>query len=388
MSPEDDDADSVLRALAAAPPVKPPARDVTAMVIKLGDAAPIPDQIASVKLLVEANESSLTTRDDGLLSAVWTDAVKAAGVALELRDSLPETRIALASGKAAPAATDRVIDRALALLARGSERICVDEDTAALIGPKFELEHSDSRIVLVEPLASGTPALVNRVIGNYKIVRLLGTGGMGVVYLAEHITLGRKAVIKFVQDRLHQDSEYSTRFFTEAKTAASIRHPGIVDVFDYGKDEQARGYIVMEYLEGESLRTRLRRNKPMHSDLAVMLGAQIANAVAAAHAANIIHRDLKPDNLFLVPDPDSPARVRAKVLDFGLAKVTADPSPGVTQSGNFVGTPLYMSPEQCRSKAGIDHRTDIYSLGCIVFEMVTGRPPFTDKTVGDLIIAH
>jgi tetratricopeptide (TPR) repeat protein len=211
---------------------------------------------------------------------------------------------------------------------------------------------------------------------------------MGVVYLAEHITLGRKAVIKFVQEQLHADSDYATRFFTEAKTAASIRHPGIVDVFDYGKDERGRGYIVMEYLDGESLRTRLRREKPLPTELAVTFAAQIANAVAAAHAAKIIHRDLKPDNLFLVPDPEAPQRVRVKVLDFGLAKLTADPSPGVTQSGIFIGTPQYMSPEQCRSKAEIDHRTDIYSLGCILFEMLTGRPPFTDRTIGDLIIAH
>jgi tetratricopeptide (TPR) repeat protein len=386
VSPEDDDADSVLRALAAAPPVKPPERIVTAMAIKLADVAPLADQIGSVRALVEAHGATHATPEPALLSATWSDAAIAAKVALELRDALPATRIALASGKPGPG---RVVDRALALLAIGSDRICVDDETAQLLESKFELERTDtSGIVLVEPLASGTPAIVNRVIGNYRIVCLLGTGGMGVVYLAEHVTLGRKAVIKFVQEQLHADSDYAARFFTEAKTAASIRHPGIVDVFDYGKDERGRGYIVMEYLEGETLRTRLRRDKPLPIGLAVTLASQVANAAAAAHAAKIIHRDLKPDNLFLVPDPDAPQRVRVKVLDFGLAKVTADPAPRVTQSGNFVGTPQYMSPEQCRSKTEIDHRTDVYSLGCILFEMVTGRPPFTDRTVGDLIIAH
>ncbi|HEY5927724.1 MAG TPA: protein kinase [Kofleriaceae bacterium] len=378
----------MLRALAAAPPVKPPERVITAMVVKLADVAPLSDQIGKVRTLVETHAANVVTRDDGLLAATWSDALTAAQAALELRDALPATRIALASGKAGPAAAGRAVDRALALLAAGSDRICVDDETAKLIERKFEIERTDTGIIVLVELATGTPAVVHRVIGNYKIVCLLGTGGMGVVYLAEHVTLGRKAVIKFVQEQLHADSDFATRFFTEAKTAASIRHPGIVDVFDYGKDERGRGYIVMEYLDGESLRTRLRREKAMPAGLAVTLAAQVAKAVAAAHAAKIIHRDLKPDNLFLVPDPDAPQRVRVKVLDFGLAKLTADTSPGVTQSGNFVGTPQYMSPEQCRSKAEIDHRTDVYSLGCILFEMVTGRPPFTDRTIGDLIIAH
>ncbi|HSD87032.1 MAG TPA: serine/threonine-protein kinase, partial [Kofleriaceae bacterium] len=358
MSPPDDsdsdelDADSVLRALAAAPAAKPPPRVVTVMVIRLSDAAPIEDQIDSVRGLVEPQEGKLDRRDDGTLAVVWSDAVRAATAALELRDALPQTRIALATGSTeagGPGVVARILERAAAILAQGSERVCVDDETAQLIRTKFELEDGEgggARFVLVEPMASGTPALVDKVIGNYKIVRLLGTGGMGVVYLAEHVSLGRKAVIKFVQERLTKDAAYMQRFFIEAKTTASIRHPGIVDVFDYGKDDRGRGYIVMEFLEGESLRTRLRREKPLKLELAIALGAQIANSLAAAHTAGVIHRDLKPDNLFLVPDTESAYRLRAKVLDFGLAKVTADDSPGLTQSGNFVGTPLYMSPEQ------------------------------------------
>ena len=380
----EDDADSFLRALAAAPPVRPPERRVTAMLIRFGDAAPLADQIESVRTLVTRHEGNVADQDGTTLTTVWPDAVRAAGAALELRESLPETRIALGSADARPQA----IEHAAACLAHADSRIVVDTATAELLESQFELERAGDRILLVEPLASGTPARVSRVIGNYKIVRLLGTGGMGVVYLAEHVSLGRKAVIKFVQDRLSKDREYSTRFFTEAKTAASIRHPGIVDVFDYGTDDSGRGYIVMELLEGESLRTRLRRDKPLAQDVAVALAIQIANAVEAAHTAGVIHRDLKPDNIFLVPDTEAPHKVRAKVLDFGLAKVATAPATGVTQTGNFIGTPLYMSPEQCRSKAEIDQRTDVYSLGCILYEMVCGRPPFVDRTVGDLIIAH
>ncbi len=380
----EDDADSFLRALAAAPPVRPPERRVTAMLIRFGDAAPLADQIESARTLVTRHDGNVADQDGTTLTTVWPDAVRAAGAALELRESLPETRIALGSADA----RQQAIENAAAGLAHADSRVVVDAATADLLESRFELERTGDRIVLVEPLASGTPARVSRVIGNYKIVRLLGTGGMGVVYLAEHVSLGRKAVIKFVQDRLSKDREYSTRFFTEAKTAASIRHPGIVDVFDYGTDENGRGYIVMELLEGESLRTRLRRDKPLAQDVAVALAIQIANAVEAAHAAGVIHRDLKPDNIFLVPDPEAPHKIRAKVLDFGLAKVTAAPATGVTQTGNFIGTPLYMSPEQCRSKAEIDQRTDIYSLGCILYEMVCARPPFVDQTVGDLIIAH
>jgi tetratricopeptide (TPR) repeat protein len=364
------------------------------MAVRPGDAAPVPDQIETVRGLVEAPGGQLSFRDDGTIVVVFTvkqHAMCAATCALELHDVLPLTRIALATGaiESGAGGTAPIAARGVAMLAEGTTAIRLDDETAMAVEPRFELDLAGSRIVLAEPLATGTPARTNKTIGNYRIVRLLGTGGMGVVYLAEHVSLGRKAVIKFVQDRLSSTSEYVARFFTEAKTAASIKHPGIVDVFDFGNDDAGHGYIVMEFLEGESLRARLKREKPLPVDLAIALGIQIASALAAAHAAGVIHRDLKPDNLFLVPDSEAAVRLRAKVLDFGLAKVTAaPPDSGVTQTGDFVGTPLYMSPEQCRSNAEVNHRTDIYSLGCILFEMVCGQPPFVDKTVGDLIIAH
>ncbi len=387
----EDDADSLMAAIAAAPAKSPPPRVATAVVVHPTDAAPHADQVASIRARIEPH-GEVSPLSNGKLIVVFADAIRAAECALELRAAFPGTRIALATGTVAhgPAGTAEVVARAMDLLGEGADTIRLDDETAKRIEPKFLLEMSPdgTKVHLVEPLASGTPK-AQKTIGNYKIMQLLGTGGMGVVYLAEHVALGRKAVVKFVQEKL-VSREMATRFFLEAKTAANIRHPGIVDVFDYGHDDAGRGYIVMEYLDGESLRARLRREKPLPLELALALGAQMASAVGAAHAAGVIHRDLKPDNLFLVPDPESPGRARAKVLDFGLAKLTETPEEhaGLTQSGNFVGTPLYMSPEQCRSNSNTDHRTDIYSLGCVLFEMVTGRPPFLDKSVGDLIIAH
>ncbi|HEX7699162.1 MAG TPA: protein kinase [Kofleriaceae bacterium] len=388
---EDDDADSLLRAIAAAPAATP-TRTLTAMIVRPGADVPVADQWSLVRARIADRGALADERSDGLLAVVWAGsdhAERAASCALELRAALPALAIALATGGISPGSPSTpIVERAIGMLDPTGKAICIDAETAARVERQFSLQRRTGKpIVLAEPSSTGTPARLEQTVGNYKIVRLLGTGGMGVVYLAEHMTLGRKAVVKFVQERLSETDEFSARFFSEAKLAASIHHPGIVDVFDYGQDERGRGYIVMEYLDGESLRTRLRRETPLPVDLAVTLASQIASALGAAHTAGVIHRDLKPDNIFLVRDPDSPHRVRAKVLDFGLAKLAEATERGLTQSGNFVGTPLYMSPEQCRSKA-VDQRTDIYSLGCILFEMVCRRPPFVDETVGDLIIAH
>jgi serine/threonine protein kinase len=236
--------------------------------------------------------------------------------------------------------------------------------------------------------AVAAPQIVGRVVGNYRIIKLLGGGGMGVVWLADHVKLGRKAVIKFMQDDLVDDHVHAQRFLNEARTTASIRHPGIVEVFDFSTDDRGHPYIAMELLEGESLRSRIDRESALPVSIALAVTGQIASAVGAAHAAGVIHRDLKPENVFLVPDTESPHGVRVKVLDFGLAKITVNNDPGVTRTGIVVGTPRYMSPEQCRSKAPVDGRTDIYSLGCMLFEMVCGRPPFLGKAPGELMLAH
>jgi tRNA A-37 threonylcarbamoyl transferase component Bud32/TolB-like protein/Tfp pilus assembly protein PilF len=388
---QEDDSDSLLRAIAAAPAATP-MRTLTAMVVRASADVPVADQWSLVRECVADRGTEVEEPSEGVLVVVWAGAdhaERAAACALELRSALPTLAIALATGGISPGTpTTPLVERAIGHLDPTGKAICIDAETAARVDERFSVQRrSGAPIVLVEPLTAGTPARLEQTVGNYKIVRLLGTGGMGVVYVAEHLTLGRKAVVKFVHDRLSQTDEFSARFFSEAKLAASIHHPGIVDVFDYGHDERGRGYIVMEYLDGESLRARLRRESPLPVDLAVTLASQIASALGAAHDAGVIHRDLKPDNIFLVRDPDSAHRARAKVLDFGLAKLAQATDRGLTQSGDFVGTPLYMSPEQCRSKQ-LDARTDVYSLGCVLFEMVCGRPPFVDDTVGDLIIAH
>jgi serine/threonine protein kinase len=221
--------------------------------------------------------------------------------------------------------------------------------------------------------------MIGEVVGNYRIMDELGAGGVGVVYLGEHVLLGRKVAVKLLQQQFVFNSELVNRFFNEARAAASLRHPGLVDVFDYGRHSSGAAYLVMEFLEGESLSARMARERRVPLPLVLALGRQIANAIGVAHAKGIVHRDLKPDNVFLIPEDYMPFGVRAKVLDFGVAKLTGEMGSSTkTQTMAILGTPAYMSPEQCRGAGHVDHRADIYSLGCILFEMATGRRPFAN----------
>ena len=229
------------------------------------------------------------------------------------------------------------------------------------------------------------------IIGNYRIVRRIGGGGMGDVYLGEHVHMGRSAAVKVLLPELSTQEQAVARFFDEARATARLRHPGIIEVLDCGLHSGA-AYIVMEYLVGETLGDYLARTGSLveHPRAVAAVAGQIADALAAAHESGIIHRDLKPDNLFLCASPESAAAVRVKVLDFGIAKLLG-PKTGEarrTRTGSLLGTPLYMSPEQCRGSSQIDFRTDIYSLGCIIFEMMAAVPPFVREGFGDLIIAH
>jgi serine/threonine-protein kinase len=232
--------------------------------------------------------------------------------------------------------------------------------------------------------------MIGEVVGGYKISAKIGEGGMGVVFLAHHTIMGRRAVVKVLRSQLSSNREMVQRFFNEARAAAAISHPGIVSVFDMGQREDGSAYIVMDFLEGESLARRLRRCGRLSSEDAMAITRQILSALSAAHERGIVHRDLKPDNIFLVKDSELPGGERIKLLDFGIAKLQGETGPGVltTQAGALMGTPTYMSPEQCRGAGQCDQRADLYAVGVMLFELLTGSPPFQGEAHGDLMAAH
>ena len=232
--------------------------------------------------------------------------------------------------------------------------------------------------------------MIGRVVGSYEITAPIGKGAMGEVYEARHVTLGRRVAVKVLQGDHGKDDDAVRRFFNEARAASAVEHRGIVEVIDFGRDEDGSPFLVMELLDGESLAARLRRARPLPVDEALRITRQIASALGAAHARGIVHRDLKPDNVFLVSDPDVAGGARAKIVDFGIAKLI-DPdlrASVATRTGAVMGTPVYMAPEQCRGSVEVDRRADFYSLGCILYEMLSGGPPFVREGLGDLLAAH
>ena len=246
---------------------------------------------------------------------------------------------------------------------------------------------------MIDPVAMpthpGEPDLIGTVVNNYSITALVSRGGMGTVYRAEHKLIGRYAAIKVLHSEFSSDKAMVNRFFNEAKATTLIKHPGIVEVFDFGYLPSGIGYIAMEYLEGMSLARRVRGGGRYEPSAAAMLVRNVCGALAAAHAKGIVHRDLKPDNLFLIADSESQIGERVKILDFGIAKLTDIGLEGNgTKTGAVMGTPTYMSPEQCKGTGEVDARADLYSLGCILYQLVCGRPPFSNLGVGELIGAH
>ena len=224
-------------------------------------------------------------------------------------------------------------------------------------------------------------------IGQYRILKKIGAGGMGLVFLGEHTLLGRRAAIKTLLPTVAVNHEIVERFFNEARATSSIADPGVIQIFDFGYHVDGTAYIVMELLEGEALSARIARLGRLSLGDALRFARQIAGSLAAAHARDIIHRDLKPENIFLVRDAEAQGGERIKIIDFGVCKVGAG-DPVLTEVGAMIGTPVYMSPEQCRGTGAVDQRSDIYSFGCLVFHMITGRPPFVGDASGDLIVAH
>lgn len=208
--------------------------------------------------------------------------------------------------------------------------------------------------------------------GRYRLGRLLGEGGMGAVYEAEHIELGARLAVKLLGDDYLSDPTAARRFKREARAMAAIRHDNIVAVTDTGTDEGVP-YIVMELLEGESLSALLKRERHLEPPIAVAIVCQVLAGVASAHDSGIIHRDLKPANIFMARNSDGEPLV--KVLDFGVSKVAGDSETVLTVTGGVVGTPLYMSPEQIRGEQDIDGRADVYSVGLLLYRMVTGALP-------------
>ena len=220
-------------------------------------------------------------------------------------------------------------------------------------------------------------------IGNFCVISLLGRGGMGEVYLAEHVGIQTRVAIKVLLPEISSDRDHVQRLFNEARLASRIKHAGIAKIFDVGFHE-GRAYLVMELLEGESLARRIQRGSLSEAEV-VEIAKQTANVLAATHAEGITHRDLKPDNIYLTPDAELACRERVKILDFGIAKLSGGSGP---RTVGTMGTPDYMAPEQWGDSARVDWRADAYSLGCVMFEMVTGRPPFVTTTIADAYVHH
>src|SRR6185312_3784971 len=241
--------------------------------------------------------------------------------------------------------------------------------------------------VAPELLTNDRPgALVGKVIGHYRIESLIGVGGMGEVYLARDERLGRKVALKLLPERLTVDETQLSRFKTEARSASALNHPNILTVYEIGAEEN-RQFIATEFIEGMTLRASLACGRT-NPKAALEIALQVASALAAAHEAGVVHRDIKPENIMLRPDG------YVKVLDFGIAKLTEQPpelgaheigtASQQTQPGLVLGTGRYMSPEQARGQA-LDARSDIWSLGVVLYEMVGGISPFSGETPSDCI---
>ena len=231
--------------------------------------------------------------------------------------------------------------------------------------------------------------LIGRNIGSYRVIKPLGKGGMGAVYMAEHPVIGSKVAIKFLHPQYATDKKIVDRFFNEARAVNVIGHDNILKILDLNVTDDNRHYFIMEFLHGKALQDLVKPDAQMPLEVAGPILLQTCEALQAAHDHKIIHRDLKPDNVYLIVHKGKKNFV--KVVDFGIAKLTDEQgqSTGKTQTGMVMGTPAYMSPEQAGGMTNrIDGRSDIYSLGCMMYQMASGKLPFPGSSFGEVLIGH
>jgi len=232
---------------------------------------------------------------------------------------------------------------------------------------------------------------LDRLVGNvvaekYRVERLIGRGGMGAVFQATNLSIGKRVALKFLDRDAARDRDAFERFQREARAASVVESAHIVQLFDSGTAEDGRPFLVMELLAGEDLRSRLKREQKLPVELAIGVVKQILRALVRAHAAGIVHRDLKPDNVFLCERDDGALFV--KIVDFGISKLTlASSLDTLTRRGTVLGTAYYMSPEQAQAFPDVDGRTDLFSAGAILFECLSGRPPHTGPTYESVLVA-
>ena len=231
------------------------------------------------------------------------------------------------------------------------------------------------------------------VAGRYRVLQRLGQGGMGTVYLAEHEAIEKKVAIKVLRPEYSAKADLVTRFQREAISASRIKHPNVLDVFDFGEIENGCFFLAMEFLEGADLADELERSRAISAERALRVILQVCKALAVAHAKGVVHRDLKPENVFLQVTADGEETV--KIVDFGIAQLRSTEEAAATETsrrrltrtGMIFGTPEYMSPEQAAGKQA-DLRVDIYATGIILFEMLTGAVPFTGDTFFAVLNSH